>query len=81
MFIITKANTTMTPLTTNRDLDSFMQAVIVTDAQRQGARVTNEQDQMNFRESSAASDCCNAQVIYEGLHTFCDDCGNYCGTH
>lgn len=68
----------MRPLTTNRDLDSFMQAVIVTDAQRLGAIICNEQDQMDIRQASEVSDCCGNDIGYSGLHTYCTECGESC---
>lgn len=57
-----------------------MQAVIVTDAQRRGARVTNENDQMDISEATLSSECCNALIIPDGLHTYCGYCGEFCKT-
>lgn len=68
----------MQPLTNNATLNSFMQAVIVTDAQRQGARITNENDQMDIRQASEVSDCCGDDIGYSGLHTYCVRCGESC---
>lgn len=55
-----------------------MQAVIVTDAQRRGAIVTNEQNLIDQRETNQRSECCASPVIHEGLHTICAHCGNWC---
>lgn len=68
----------MQPLTTNQHLNSFMQAVIVTDAQRRGARTTNDQDQSDIRQRSEVSDCCHEDIGYSGLHTYCTECGESC---
>lgn len=67
----------MKPLTTNTALDSFLQAVVVTDAQRR-SQVTNEQHHMDMRNGSERSECCDARVNHDGLHTYCDCCGEPC---
>lgn len=63
-------------LTENKTLNTFMQTVIVPDAIRRS--VTNEQDLMDIREANQRSECCNAPVMHEGLHTHCLYCGNFC---
>lgn len=66
----------MKSLTTNTILDGFLQAVILTDAQRR-MEVTNEQSLIDLSEANEKSICCNATVIHDGGHTFCEFCGEY----
>lgn len=40
---------------------------------------TNENDQADIRQRSEVSDCCQDDIGYSGLHTYCVRCGESCG--